>query len=230
LNTNRKHCDIGSQLATRRESNYDLMTKQALKVSSTATVKRTRLSPEARRNQILDVAKQSIADDGLQIFSLKQLAKQAGVSEPLLFHYFSSRVELLQQLLQREYENYLESVQNSLKSTNTLEEVCRIFVSRNYDHHDEDNVMDLLLSEPEVATTVEKQQNAHHKQRRKLLINVVAQDVGVNRKKAAMLVRMASAASIAAAKFAHENTLSREETIQSVMDFIAHGFQSQNKK
>lgn len=206
------------------------MVRHALKSSPAETSKRSRLTPTARRNQILDVAKRSIADDGLQAFALKQLAKRAGVSEPLLFHYFSSRLDLLQQLLLREYESYLESVHSSLEDTKTLEEVCRVFVARNYDHHDEDDVMDLLLLEPEVAIVVEDQQDTHHKQRRKLLINAVAQDIGVNRKKAAMLVRMASGASIAAAKFAHEEKVSREETIQSVMAFIEQGFQSHRQK
>lgn len=192
------------------------------------SAKRTRLSPEARRNQILDVTKQAIASEGLQAFSLKGLVADAGISEPLLFHYFASRVELLQQLLIREYENYLDSIQSSLAEAKTLEEVCRVFVARNYDHVDEDYVMDLLLEEPDIAPAVAKQREEHHKQRRKLLINTVAKDVGVQHKKAAMLVRMASGASIAAAQFAHENNIDREEAIQMAMDFIDHGFRSQS--
>ena len=194
------------------------------------SAKRTRLTPEARRSQILDVAKQAITSEGLQAFSLKQLVAQAGISEPLLFHYFSSRQDLLQQLLIREYEQYLESIQAALAKANTLEEVCRVFVARNYDHHDEDFVMDSLLEEPDIAVAVESQRSAHHKQRRKLLVNVVAKDIGVQRKKATMLVRMASAASLAAAKFAHENKMSRDEAIQMVMDFIDQGFKSQKGK
>jgi AcrR family transcriptional regulator len=192
--------------------------------------KRIRLSPEVRRNQILDAAKQAIANEGLQAFSLKQLVADAGISEPLLFHYFSSRVNLLQQLLIRDYENYLKSIHSSLASANTLEEVCRVFVARNYDHVDEDCVMDMLLEEPDVAAAVEAQRTKHHKQRRKLLINVVAEDIGVQRKKAAMLVRMASAASMAAAKYAHKNKVSREDAIQIAMDFIDQGFKSQSGK
>jgi len=194
------------------------------------STKRTRLSPEARSNQILDVAKQAIANDGLQAFSLKKLVADAGISEPLLFHYFSSRIDLLQQLLIREYENYLDSIRSSLNDAKTLEGVCKVFVARNYDHIDEDWVMDILLEDPEVAPAVENQRAEHHKQRRKLLINVVAKDINVDRKKAAMLVRMASAASMAAAKYAHENKVPRERAIQIVMDFIDQGFKSQTGK
>ncbi len=192
--------------------------------------KRTRLSPEARRNQILDVAKQVIASDGLQKFSLKKLVAIAGISEPLLFHYFSSGEDLLQQLLIREYDAYLDSVKKSLDNASTLEEVCRVFVARNYDHHDEDVVMDMLLAEPDLAAVVEEKQEEHHKQRRKLLVNAVAEDLGIKRKNAAMLVRMASASSIAAAQFAHDNNIGREEAIETAMEFIQQGFESQSAK
>ncbi|MDD9889177.1 MAG: TetR/AcrR family transcriptional regulator [Gammaproteobacteria bacterium] len=192
--------------------------------------KRTRLSPEARRKQILDVAKKVIASDGLQKFSLKKLVAMAGISEPLLFHYFSSGEDLLRQLLIREYDSYLDAIKNSLAKAITLEEVCRVFVARNYDHHDEDIVMDMLLAEPHIATAVEARQQEHHKQRRKLLVNAVADDLGIKRKKAAMLVRMASASSIAAAQFAHDNNLGREEAIATAMKFIQQGFQSHSAK
>ena len=66
------------------------------------------MSPKARRDQILDVAKQYIRRQGLHLFSLKQLAVKASVSEPLLFHYFTSRTELLQQLLKREFTGSLK--------------------------------------------------------------------------------------------------------------------------
>ncbi len=193
-------------------------------------MKRTRLSPEARRNQILDVAKESIASGGLQRFSLKQLASLAGISEPLLFHYFSSRLDLLQQLLIRDYDSYLESIAKSIDDAETREDVFRVYVARNYDHHDEDLVMDLLLDEPEVAVAVEERRSKHRKQRRKLLINAVASEMGIKRKNAALLVRMASAASIAAAEFAHENGMRREEAIDTVMQFIEQGFASQDSK
>lgn len=190
-------------------------------------MKRTRLSPEARRNQILDVAKESIASGGLQRFSLKQLAKRAGISEPLLFHYFSSRLDLLQELLIRDYDSYLESIAAALNGAESRKDVFRVYVARNYDHHDEDVVMDMLLAEPEVAEAVKQRQTAHRKQRRKLLINTLASEFEIKRKNAALLVRMASAASIAAAEFAHENDIGREEAIEAVMAFIEEGFESQ---
>lgn len=196
---------------------------------ATAT-KRTRLSPTARRNQILDVAKQLIASDGLQRFSLKLLASQAGISEPLLFHYFSSRLALLQQLLLRDYNLYLDSLNASLDEAETLQEVTRVFVARNYDHHDEDVVMDILLAEPDVAEVVQEMVANHSKGMRKLLVKLISEDLGMGKKDAAMMAIMGSAASIGAAKYAHEYGVPREKSIQMAMDFIEQGFDSRRVK
>ncbi|MDG1207361.1 MAG: TetR/AcrR family transcriptional regulator [Pseudomonadales bacterium] len=55
------------------------------------SVKRTGLSPSARIDQLLDVAKQMIHNDGLQAFTIESLARTAAVSSPLVYNYFSSR-------------------------------------------------------------------------------------------------------------------------------------------
>ena len=69
-----------------------------------STKPRTRLSPSARTDQLLDVAKQMILKDGLQAFTMESLARTAAVSSPLVYNYFSSRQALLQALLEREFK------------------------------------------------------------------------------------------------------------------------------
>jgi AcrR family transcriptional regulator len=187
---------------------------------------RIRLSPEARREQLLDVAKAAIIKDGLQQLSLKQLAADASVSEPLLFHYFSSRVDLLQQLLTREYNRYLDALEQSLEGARSMHDILHAYVSRNFDHHTEDSAIDILLAEPDICIAVEERRTAHLKEREKFLVGTIANELGVNRRKAAMFALMASAASIAAAGFAHEAKLGRDEAIDSVIHFIIEGFES----
>ncbi|MDB2667887.1 TetR/AcrR family transcriptional regulator [Luminiphilus sp.] len=114
------------------------------------------MSPKVRRDQILDVAKQYIRRQGLQQFSLKQLAVEASVSEPLLFHYFTSRTELLQQLLKREFTRSLESLHTSLDNAVTLDDIVRIYVAVNYDQAFEGSVINILLAEPEIALAIEE--------------------------------------------------------------------------
>ena len=71
------------------------------------TKTRTRLSPEARKNQLLDVSKAMILELGLQGFSMEALARSAGVSSPLVYTYFDSRLDALPCLLAREYKDYI---------------------------------------------------------------------------------------------------------------------------
>ncbi|MGW0172453.1 TetR/AcrR family transcriptional regulator [Rhodococcus sp. NPDC003322] len=54
-------------------------------------VKRTRMSPEERRAQLLDLGAQMLAQRPLEQVSVEEIADQAGVSRGLLFHYFASK-------------------------------------------------------------------------------------------------------------------------------------------
>ncbi|MGO4452729.1 TetR/AcrR family transcriptional regulator [Arthrobacter sp. RAF14] len=54
-------------------------------------VQRVRLSPEERRAQLIAAGVNFLADHSLDELSMDELARQAGVSRPLLFHYFETR-------------------------------------------------------------------------------------------------------------------------------------------
>jgi len=193
-------------------------------------MKRTRLSPEARREQLLDAAKACILAAGLQQFSLKKLAVEAGVSEPLLFHYFSSRVDLLQQLLKRDFHQTIDALNAELDGAKDLNDILRIYATHNYDRQVEESIIDILLSDSEIASIVEEHRIRNAEERGMILINNISKALGIGRKKAAMIARMGSAASIAASQYAKITNMSREETIQTVIEFITQGFESQRKK
>lgn len=52
---------------------------------------RTRLSPEQRREQLLDLGIRLLADRSLDELSIDVLAEEAGISRGLLYHYFGSK-------------------------------------------------------------------------------------------------------------------------------------------
>lgn len=62
---------------------------------------RVRLSPEQRREQLLELGVAFIADRPIEEFSVDVLAEQAGVSRGLLYHYFGGKDEFLLAVLQR---------------------------------------------------------------------------------------------------------------------------------
>jgi AcrR family transcriptional regulator len=55
--------------------------------------KRVRLSPEARRAQLIQLGVEMLATRRLDELSVELIAKTAGISRGLLFHYFSSKQE-----------------------------------------------------------------------------------------------------------------------------------------
>ncbi len=69
---------------------------------ATSRRRRTRLSPEARRDQLLDAASRLVVAEGLGAVSMKRVAREVGVSEALAFGYFNSRAALLAELARRE--------------------------------------------------------------------------------------------------------------------------------
>ena len=184
------------------------------------------MSPEARRDQILDAAKQLIVRHGLEAFSIKKLAIEAKVSEPLLFHYFSSRTVLLQQLLARDFARLVASLNTSLDGADTIDEVLRVYVAMNYDQYLAESVINLLLGEPDIAAVIEDEVSQNREIREKMLVSTIATSLDVSKKKAAMLALMASSASISAARFAHKYNDEREEAIQAAIKFGRAGFEA----
>ena len=63
--------------------------------------RRTRLSPEVRRDQLLDAAAAVIAGEGTQAMTMERIAEGAGVSKALVYRYFANRSALLLELYER---------------------------------------------------------------------------------------------------------------------------------
>lgn len=55
------------------------------------TDKRLRLSPAARRAQLIELGAQMLATRRLEDISVEEIAERAGISRGLLFHYFTSK-------------------------------------------------------------------------------------------------------------------------------------------
>ncbi|MFC8380759.1 TetR/AcrR family transcriptional regulator [Nocardia sp. NPDC056952] len=60
---------------------------------SVGETKRVRLSPEERRLQLITLGAEMLVDRSLEDISVDDIAKQAGISRGLLFHYFASKQE-----------------------------------------------------------------------------------------------------------------------------------------
>lgn len=72
-----------------------------------AAAKRVRLSPDARREQLLDLGVRMLATRTLEDLSIDALAEQAGISRGLLFHYFKNKQDFHRAVVQRAADNLL---------------------------------------------------------------------------------------------------------------------------
>src|SRR5688572_7515605 len=62
---------------------------------------RTRLSPDRRREQLLDLGVELLAGRRLEDLSIDALADEAGISRGLLYHYFAGKREFHLAVLRR---------------------------------------------------------------------------------------------------------------------------------
>ena len=71
--------------------------------------KRVRLSPEARRAQLLELGVQMLTTRTLDELSVEALAEQAGISRGLLFHYFKNKQDFHRAVVQQAADDLLET-------------------------------------------------------------------------------------------------------------------------
>jgi AcrR family transcriptional regulator len=71
------------------------------------TSKRIRLSPDARREQLLDLGVRMLATRTLEELSVDLLAEEAGISRGLLFHYFKNKQDFHRAVVQRAADDLL---------------------------------------------------------------------------------------------------------------------------
>ena len=64
-----------------------------------------RMAPEQRREQLIDAALKVIVEQGYEGVSIEAIAREAGVTRPVIYDHFPNLGQLLQALIERE-ENY----------------------------------------------------------------------------------------------------------------------------
>ncbi|HEX2087017.1 MAG TPA: TetR/AcrR family transcriptional regulator [Solirubrobacteraceae bacterium] len=71
----------------------------------------TRLNVDERRRQLLERATALFATHGYDELSMAKLAREAGISKPLLYHYFPSKRDLFEAVLGQAAEEHLRRIE-----------------------------------------------------------------------------------------------------------------------
>ena len=186
---------------------------------------RTRLTPEARQDQLLDTARAMVIEQGLQSFTMEGLAKAAGVSAPLVYNYFPNRQDLLQALLKREYRRYVDNIVQASGAAEDFKDLVRVAVTSNFDHQAPGNLLPMLLSQPEISIAVQAEQTRDRRKSATFLVRRAAKQYRLTQREAQLVISMASGASIAAAELSKSANLYREDAIDSAINFIMAGIE-----
>lgn len=77
-------------------------------VGVTATTARTRLNPDQRRTQLLDLGVSLLATRSLDELTIDLLAEEAGISRGLLYHYFGNKHDFREAVVRRAVDDLVE--------------------------------------------------------------------------------------------------------------------------
>jgi AcrR family transcriptional regulator len=83
-------------------------TTSATTSATTSTRGRTRLAPDQRRTQLLDLGVSLLATRSLDELTIDVLAEEAGISRGLLYHYFGNKHDFREAVVRRAVADLIE--------------------------------------------------------------------------------------------------------------------------
>lgn len=86
---------------------------------------RRRLQPDQRRNELLDVASDIVSEQGQGALTLQRLAATAGVSNGLVYRYFTNRADVLLALLEAHWSVLDEELSRTGSGAESFEDLVR---------------------------------------------------------------------------------------------------------
>ena len=117
-----------------------------------------RMSPEKRREQIMDSAVALIVSRGLSSCTLEVVAAEARISKPLIYKYFPRLADLFKALVEREYRFLRGRGLNVLPKNATYEEVIHRSNLRSMEYlYERGPIMRLLASDRSIAGLAKRQ-------------------------------------------------------------------------
>ena len=127
---------------------------------SAANRRGSRLPRDERRGQLLVAASEVFVDRGYHAAGMDEIADRAGVSKPVLYQHFSSKLELYLAVLARHVENLVSGVRQALRTTTDNRQRLRAAVQAFFDFIEHDGQGYRLIfendyvTEPQVAAQV----------------------------------------------------------------------------
>lgn len=84
---------------------------------------------EDAEKRILEVAKEELYQDSPSSFSMRVIAKRAGIAVGTIYHYYPDKMDLIAAILLSDWDKQYQEVEDKLLHASSLEEVIQEIVS-----------------------------------------------------------------------------------------------------
>ncbi len=176
-----------------------------------------RLSRDDRRAQLLGAARAVFVEQGYHAAAMENIAEQAGVSKPVLYQHFPSKLELYLALLGESAEEMVDLVRSALAATDDNQDRVHRTIEAYYDFvADNDQAFRLIFesdlrSEPAVQRVVDRAADGCIQ----ALTETITQDTGVDVERGRLLASGLVGLSQVSARYwlARRAPIAREEAV-----------------
>jgi AcrR family transcriptional regulator len=186
--------------------------------------KRIRLTPEVRREQILDEAAHLILAEGLHAVSMERLAREIGISMGLVYNYFPTRDALLTALLSREQSELrdrgMASALQAESFADLIRQTTRLYLEQTLDRG---ALIAALLSDPSVALLMEADNRADRDRTVRYFVRAARREYGLPLPVAITGIEMVSAVTDRAGRLVGDGQLDVESATEMCVALITGG-------
>lgn len=150
---------------------------------------RVRLPRGARRAQLIDSASRVFVASGYHSAAMDEIAEDAGVSKPVLYQHFPSKLELYLAMLDQNIAEFLRRVHDSLESTHDNKQRVTAAVSVYFTYIDDPQSAFRLLFENDLtaSTAVRERLDGLTQACAEAIADVIQEDTGIGRDESLLL-------------------------------------------
>jgi AcrR family transcriptional regulator len=196
-------------------------------VGSGVSRRGNRMPRDERRGQLLAAASEVFVDRGYHAAGMDEIADRAGVSKPVLYQHFTSKLELYLAVLALHIDKMVSGVRQALRTTTDNRQRVRAAVAAFFDFIEHDGQGYRLIfendyvSEPQVAAQVKVATEACTD----AVFDLISHDSGLEPHRARMIAVGLVSISVDSARYwlNNDRPISKDDAVEGTVQFIWRG-------
>jgi AcrR family transcriptional regulator len=181
---------------------------------------------ELRRRQVVAAALEVFSSVGYHAASMDDIAVRAGVSKPVVYQHFPSKLELYLAILDAGIEDLIAAARTALSSTTDNAVRVRNMVNAYFDFVADDSGAFRVVFESDLSNepAVRERAEAAEAELARLSADVIAGDTGLSHDEALLIATgTLGTVQVAALRWLRDGTISREKAAEVVTSLAWRG-------